>query len=408
MSNAFWHGFADMHAISEAGPLVITRGEGSWVWDQDGKRYFDAAGALWYMNVGHGRRRIAEAMMAQSALIASYSSFGECTTATTIELANRVAGLAPNPDSKVFFTLGGSDAIDTAIKMARRYWTLREQPRKQVILFRDNGYHGMNVGGTSIAGIGPNNDGLGDLVTNVVQVSWDDADEVIAAIDRVGEDNIAALFCEPVMGAGGVRIAPDTYLQAVRKACLERNILFVADEVITGFGRCGDWFASNRFGLEPDLMTVAKGLTSGYSPMGAVIAAPSVWREFYRQGAGVFRHGFTYGGHATSAAAGLANIDIMAEENLPGHVARLEGVFAAALRTLEDLPVVSEVRTGIGFLAGIQMAEPSRAPEFYARCRDAGVISRAIWGGALQVAPPLTTTEDEIHQMVALFRAGLG
>ena len=132
MSNAFWHGFADMHAISEAGPLVITRGEGSWVWDQDGKRYFDAAGALWYMNVGHGRRRIAEAMMAQSALIASYSSFGECTTATTIELANRVAGLAPNPDSKVFFTLGGSDAIDTAIKMARRYWTLREQPRKQI------------------------------------------------------------------------------------------------------------------------------------------------------------------------------------------------------------------------------------------------------------------------------------
>lgn len=407
MSNAFWHGFADMHAISEQGPLVLTRGEGSWVWDQSGKKYFDAAGALWYMNVGHGRRRISEAMMAQNALIASYSSFGECVTAPTIELANRVASLAPNPDSKVFFTLGGSDAIDTAIKMARRYWTLREQPQKQVILFRDNGYHGMNVGGTSIAGIGPNNEALGDLVTNVVKVSWDDADEVIAAIDRVGEDNIAALFCEPVMGAGGVRIAPDTYLHAVRKACVERNILFVADEVITGFGRCGDWFASNRFGLVPDLMTVAKGLTSGYSPMGGVIAAPSVWREFYRPGAGMFRHGFTYGGHATSAAAGLANLDIMAEENLPGHVARLEGVFAAALRSLEDLPIVSEVRTGIGFLAGIQIAEPSRAPEMYGKCRDAGVLSRAIWGGTLQVAPPLSTTEDEIHQMVALFRAGL-
>jgi len=265
----------------------------------------------------------------------------------------------------------------------------------------------MHAGGTSIAGIGPNNDGYSELVEDVVQVPWDDAEEMIATIDRIGEDNIAAFFCEPIQGAGGVRIPPDLYLQTVRKACAERNILFVADEVINGFGRCGDWFASTRYGLQPDLIAVAKGLTSGYAPMGAVIAAPSVWETFYSETAGVFRHGYTYGGHATAAAAGIANINILMREQLPSHVAKLEDKFATALRSLEDIDCVSEVRTGVGFLGGIQMADPSMAPAMYAKCRDVGVISRAIWGGAMQVAPPLTTTADEIDQMVALFRVGL-
>ncbi len=407
MSNAFWHGMADMNAISTNGPLVMTKGEGSWVWDDKGKKYFDAAGALWYMNVGHGRKEIGEAMAAQAADIASYSSFGECTTAPTIELADLVASISPVPDSKIFFTSGGSDSIDTALKMSRRFWTLQGKPSKKVIVFRENGYHGMHAGGTSIAGIPPNNDGYSELVEDVVRVPWDDADEMIATIDRIGEENIAAFFCEPIQGAGGVRIPPDLYLQTVRKACAERNILFVADEVISGFGRCGDWFASTRYGLQPDLMTVAKGLTSGYAPMGAVIAAPSVWETFYAPSAGVWRHGYTYGGHATAAAAGIANIKIMMRENLPAHVAQLEDKFASALRTLEDLDVVSEVRTGVGFLGGIQMADPNIAPAMYGKCRDVGVISRAIWGGTLQVAPPLSTTEAEIDEMVELFRVGL-
>jgi adenosylmethionine-8-amino-7-oxononanoate aminotransferase len=407
MSNAFWHGMADMNAISTNGPLVMTKGEGSWVWDDKGKKYFDAAGALWYMNVGHGRKEIGEAMAAQAADIASYSSFGECTTAPTIELADLVASISPVPDSKIFFTSGGSDSIDTALKMSRRFWTLQGKPSKKVIVFRENGYHGMHAGGTSIAGIPPNNDGYSELVEDVVRVPWDDADEMIATIDRIGEENIAAFFCEPIQGAGGVRIPPDLYLQTVRKACAERNILFVADEVISGFGRCGDWFASTRYGLQPDLMTVAKGLTSGYAPMGAVIAAPSVWETFYAPSAGVWRHGYTYGGHATAAAAGIANIKIMMRENLPAHVAQLEDKFASALRTLEDLDAVSEVRTGVGFLGGIQMADPNIAPAMYGKCRDVGVISRAIWGGTLQVAPPLSTTEAEIDEMVELFRVGL-
>jgi len=227
MSNAFWHGFADMNAISTNGPLVMTKGEGSWVWDDKGKKYFDAAGALWYMNVGHGRKEIGEAMAAQAADIASYSSFGECTTAPTIELADLVASISPVPDSKIFFTSGGSDSIDTALKMSRRFWTLQGKPSKKVIVFRENGYHGMHAGGTSIAGIPPNNDGYSELVEDVVRVPWDDADEMIATIDRIGEENIAAFFCEPIQGAGGVRIPPDLYLQTVRKACAERNILFV-------------------------------------------------------------------------------------------------------------------------------------------------------------------------------------
>jgi len=407
MSNAFWHGFADMNAITKNGPLVMTKGEGSWVWDDKGKKYFDAAGALWYMNVGHGRKEIAQAMADQAGQIASYSSFGECTTAPTIELANLVAQISPVPDSKVFFTSGGSDSIDTALKMSRRFWSMQGKPNKKVIVFRENGYHGMHAGGTSIAGIPPNNDGYSELVEDVVRVPWDDADELIATFDRIGEENIAAFFCEPIQGAGGVRIPPDLYLQTVRKACSERNILFVADEVINGFGRCGDWFASSRYGLQPDLMTVAKGLTSGYAPMGAVVAAPSVWETFYAEGAGVFRHGYTYGGHATAAAAGIANVNILMREAIPAHVAQLEDKFAAAVRSLEDLDVVAEVRTGVGFLAGIQMVDPATAPKMYERCRDVGVISRAIWGGALQVAPPLTTTSDEIDEMVALFRAGL-
>jgi adenosylmethionine-8-amino-7-oxononanoate aminotransferase len=385
----------------------MTKGEGSWIWDEKGKKYFDAAGALWYMNVGHGRKEIGEAMAAQAADIAAYSSFGECTTAPTIELADLVASISPVPDSKIFFTSGGSDSIDTALKMSRRFWTLQGKPSKKVIVFRENGYHGMHAGGTSIAGIPPNNDGYSELVEDVVRVPWDDADEMIATIDRIGEENIAAFFCEPIQGAGGVRIPPDLYLQTVRKACAERNILFVADEVISGFGRCGDWFASTRYGLQPDLMTVAKGLTSGYAPMGAVIAAPSVWETFYAPSAGVWRHGYTYGGHATAAAAGIANIKIMMRENLPAHVAQLEDKFASALRTLEDLDVVSEVRTGVGFLGGIQMADPNIAPAMYGKCRDVGVISRAIWGGTLQVAPPLSTTEAEIDEMVELFRVGL-
>lgn len=405
MSN-YWHPFSDVNAIDTRGEFVLERGEGSWVWDTAGKKYFDASAALWYVNVGHGRQAIGDAMAAQAGKIASYSNFGDAATPSTLELADLVTSLAPVPDSKIFFTSGGSDSVDTAIKMVRRFWTLKGQPNKKTIITRHRGYHGMHTGGTSIAGIPDNNVGYGDLIREVANVPWDDADELIAHIDRIGEDNIAALFAEPVIGAGGALFAPDMYLETIRKACAERNILFVADEVITGFGRTGYWFASERFNLNPDLILCAKGITSGYAPLGGVIASPSVWKTFAEPDAGIWRHGYTYSGHATACAAGLANLKIMIDEDLPGNVRRNEEYFAAKVKEIQS-PLVDHVRSGVGYLAGIQLVDPTRAMEMYLHCRSQGVLSRPLIGGALQISPALSTTREEIDQVVDLFNNAL-
>lgn len=405
--NHFWHGFADMNAVSKNGDFILDRGEGCWLWDENDKKYLDVSGALWYVNVGHGRTAIADAMAAQARKLASYATFGDPATRSTIDLANVVADLVPMPDARIFFTSGGSDSVDTAIKMVRKFWNLKGQPNKHMVISREKGYHGMHVGGTSISGIPDNRVGYEALDEDVATVSWNDADAVVAAFDAIGEDNIAAFIAEPVIGAGGVWIAPENYFRDVRKACAERNILFIADEVITGFGRTGDWFASGRLGIEPDIITMAKGLTSGYAPMGAVAAAPSVWETFYAPGAGMWRHGYTYSGHATAAAAGLANLQIMRDENLPAHVLANENYFAQSLRKLADHEKVAEVRTGIGYLGGIAIADPLEAPAIASRARANGLIVRAIIGGTLQISPPLVMSVEEIDFMCAGLRASL-
>ena len=274
MSDAFWHPFADMAAVEAGGELVLVRGEGAYVWDDAGRRYLDATASLWYCNVGWGRREIAEAAAAQMAMLPAYSTFGDLTNRPASELAERVATLAPVAGSKVFLTSGGSDSIDTATKMARRYWQLRGEPERTVLIRREKAYHGMHTAGTSLAGIPANAAGHGELIEDVVQVPWDDVGALADSIARAGTERVAAFFCEPVIGAGGVFPPPAGYLEGVRQVCRDTGVLFVADEVITGFGRCGDWFASSRFDLEPDIVTCAKGITSGYLPMGAVIAAP--------------------------------------------------------------------------------------------------------------------------------------
>ena len=404
---AFWHPFADMNAVERDGELVITKGEGSYIWDADGNKYFDAGAALWYCNVGHGRKEIGEAMAKQAAELAAYTAFGDLANPPILQLAEEVAAIAPVPDSKVFFTSGGSDSVDTAMKMVRRYWNLKGVPSKHKIIVRDRGYHGMHNGGTSLAGIPLNRDGYGELDEDVVKIPWNDVDKAIAIIDEVGEQNIAALYAEPIIGAGGMLLAPDMYLETLRKACLEREILFVADEVITGFGRTGEWFASTRFGLEPDIVLCAKGITSGYAPMGGVIAAPRVWSEFWAPSTGIWRHGYTYSGHATVAAAALANLKIMRDEKLPQHVALLEGKFAEALFTLNDLPSVDHVRAGIGFLGSIELSKPDSAFAMMVHLRKFGIMTRAIVGNSIQVSPALSTTESEIDDMVSRFRAAL-
>ena len=260
----FWHPVADMHAVSATGELVLDRAEGVHLWDESGKRYLDATAALWYCNVGYGRPEIADAAAAQLRRLPAYSHYGDLSSRPTTDLAERIAQIAPMDDAVVFFTSGGGEAVETAVKLVRRYWSLRGEPRRTIVVSRERAYHGLAGYGTSIVGTDTFTVGLGPLAGDTLRVPWDDADALAAAIDEAGPERVAAFFCEPIVGAGGVLLPPPGYLEAARRVCRERGVLFVADEVICGFGRVGDWFASTRFGLDPDLVTFAKGVTSGY------------------------------------------------------------------------------------------------------------------------------------------------
>jgi adenosylmethionine-8-amino-7-oxononanoate aminotransferase len=402
-----------MAAVERDGELVLDRGEGAYVWDEQGNRYVDATAALWYCNVGFGREEIADAVAAQMRKLAAYSTFGDNSNRPAIELAERVAGLAPVPDSRVFLTSGGSDSIDTAAKIARRYWQLVGRPDRTVFITRERAYHGMHVAGTSLAGIPANASGYGPFVGDVVRIDWDSAQALREAISATGPERVAAFFCEPVMGAGGVFAAPEGYLAEAREICREAGVLFVADEVITGFGRVGEWFASTRWDLAPDLITCAKGITSGYLPMGAVIAAPNVTEPFWSPQAGMFRHGYTYSGHASVAAAGLANLDILEREGLPKRALQLENDLAEALAPLAEHALVEEVRAGKGVLAAVQIRadaiseDATLAPRVVAACRKAGVLTRALATGGLQISPALVIDDAAMGEIRAGIRAAL-
>src|SRR6266511_105934 len=371
----FWHPFADMRAVVANGELLIDRGEGAHVFDTAGRRYVDATASLWYCNVVHGRREIAE--------------------------------------PRVFLTRGGSDSIDTAVKLARRYWQARGERDRTLVVSRTGSYHGMHLAGTSLAGIEANRAGYGALMQGVDSVPWDSAEALGELIARVGPERVAAFFCEPVIGAGGVFHAPPGYLSKVRDICREAGVLFVADEVVTGFGRVGSWFASERFALDPDLIVCAKGITSGYLPLGAVIAAGRVAEPFFDGTVGMWRHGYTYSGHATVAAAALANLDIIEREGLLERSRSLELELAAALRPLESHDLVTEVRVAEGVLAAVQIdpaaiAEDASLPtRAVAAARSAGVMTRWLATGAIHVSPPLVITSDELGELAVGLRTAL-
>jgi putrescine aminotransferase len=401
----FWHPFADMRSILANGELVIDRGEGAHIFDIAGRRYVDAAASLWYCNVGHGRREIADAAAAQMRRLEAYSTFGDLANRPVLDLAERVAGIAPVPEPRVFFTSGGSDSIDTAVKLARRYWQARGERDRTLVVSRTGSYHGMHVAGTSLAGIESNREGYGTLMQGVDSVPWDSADALGELIARVGPERVAAFFCEPVIGAGGVFHAPPGYLSEVRDICRQTGVLFVADEVVTGFGRVGSWFASERFALDPDLIVCAKGITSGYLPLGAVIAAGRVAEPFFGGTVGMWRHGYTYSGHATVATVALANLDVLEREGLVQRARSLELELASALRPLESHDLVSEVRVAEGVLAAVQIdpaaiatdaALPART---VAAARSAGVMTRSLATGAIHVSPPLVITTDELREL---------
>jgi putrescine---pyruvate transaminase len=411
--SSYWHPFADMASVEASGELSIVRAEGAHIWDADGRRYLDATASLWYCNVGHGRAQIGEAVAAQMRALESYSTFQDLTNPAVIALAERVAAIAPMANAKVFLTSGGSDSIDTAMKIARRYWQLHDQPQRTVLLRRERAYHGMHAAGTSLAGIAPNAAGYGPLLPDVEEVPWDDAGALRQTIEYLGPERIAAFFCEPVIGAGGVFAPPPGYLESARQVCRETGVLFVADEVITGFGRMGDWFASTRWKLDPDVVTCAKGITSGYLPLGAVLVAPRVWEPFFAAGSGMFRHGYTYSGHAAVAAAAIANLDIMEADDLLARAVELEATLAEGLRPLADHDLVSEVRAGTGVLAAVQL-DPARLGDdagllgrVVPACRANGIMTRTLATGAIQISPPLTLSDAEVDELAGGVSAAL-
>jgi putrescine---pyruvate transaminase len=407
---SFWHPFADMTTVQHD-PFIVDRGEGIYVYDEQGREYLDAAASLWYQNIGYGREEVIDAMDAQARKLAAFHTFIDYATRPPMELAEKIAAVSPHPDSNVFFGSGGSDAVDTAAKLARRYFAAIGQPERTVFIAREWAYHGMHTYGTTLGGMEVNRLGYGgELVGDIIYVPYDDAEAVEKAIDHAGADRVAGIFVEAVIGAGGIRPVSTDYLKSVREAVRQAGALYISDEVITGFGRVGDWFAANKWDLEPDLITFAKGVTCGYAPLGGVVAAPHIAEPFFTTPGLVFRHGYTYSGHSVACVAGIKVMEIIEREGLIARAAELEDEIYQALHPLEDLDIVSTIRRGVGALCAVQLEigdDETLPAKAAAACRRAGVLTRAMAGASLQVSPPLIITKEQVSDMAVRFREGL-
>ncbi len=428
------HAFSDMKALNADGSRVIVRGEGSWIWDSDGNRILDGMAGLWCVNIGHGRPEIAAAIQRQMADISFYNTFFKTTHPPAIALAERLARLAPPQFNHVFFVNSGSEANDTVIRMVRHYWATRGRPEKSILIARHNAYHGSTMGGGSLGGMKPIHE-QGGLpipgIHHIAQPYWfgeggDASPEefgIIAAqaleraIEEIGEDRIGAFVAEPIQGAGGVIIPPATYWPEIARILKGRDILLVADEVITGFGRTGNWFGSETFGIEADLMPIAKGLSSGYLPIGGVMVSDKVADVIIGEG-GDFNHGFTYSAHPVAAAAALENLRIIEDEKL---VERVRDDIGPYLQrqwlALGDHPLVGEARM-TGLMGAIELVpnKPSRTQIFPDTgkvgtiARDFsfrnGLVMRAV-RDSLILSPPLTLSHDEADHLIAVAKKTL-
>ena len=413
------HPFTDHGAMHRAGTHVIRSARGSVVVDESGRELIDALAGLWCVNVGHGCEEIVLAVAEQMRAVAYYPSFFDTTTEPAIRLAARLAELAPGPLSRVFFTNSGSEANETAMKLIRARWKLRGRPEKKKLLSRTFSYHGVTLAATSLTGLppcqepfdlplpgfvhvpGPNHHGTGKSAEEYG--AWCLA-ETERAIEREGPHTIAAFFAEPVQGAGGVIVPPEGYLTRLRELCREHEILFVADEVITGFGRLGAWFASELWSLDPDLLCVAKGITSGYVPLGGVLVREEIAEVL--AGAGSLAHGFTYSGHPVACAAALANLAVIEDERLVERVRDDVGPrFQAGLRALAGHPAVADVR-GVGLIGAVELVRPregrfaNAAPDTlglvaHGLAREEGVIVRGI-RDLVAMSPPFVVTHAEL------------
>lgn len=397
---------AQAHVPSVIGrQLTITRGEGSYVFTDAGHELFDGTAGLWHANVGHSHPELAQAAHQQMLRLETHHIFGRYTNDRAQELAERLSDLAPFERSKVILNSGGSDAIDAACKLARRHWQHEGCSNKQIILSREHAYHGLHAYGTSIAGLAFNREGYGteSLVPETARVSHDDIEQVTAKVQEIGPANIAAIVAEPIQGTGGVNPPPPGYLAGLEKLCRNNDILLILDEVITGFGRTGTMFAAERFDITPDLVTFAKGVTSGHAPLGGVLVNPRIWESFYLDSptTPIFRHGSTYAGHATAAAVALANLDILEKDKLLIRVKELEEVLATELDALSAAqPGVIEVRHS-GLLGGVTLAEELSAEDISDDLVDLGYISRPLRGNNLQISPPFIASSRELKSYVS-------
>ena len=422
----FIHPFTDSKSLGEKGTRVIERAEGVYIWEVQGKKVLDGMAGLWCVNVGYGRQSIVDAVSKQMQQLPYYNSFFQCTHPPAIELAKTIAELAPKHMNTVFFTGSGSESNDTNLRMVRRYWDLKGQPNKKTIISRHNAYHGSTVAGASLGGMSGMHE-QGDLpipkIVHIAQPYWyqeggdltpeafglQAAQALETEILALGEDNVAAFIAEPFQGAGGVIIPPSTYWPEIKRILAKYDILLILDEVISGFGRTGHWFAAEYFDLQPDLISIAKGMTSGYVPMGGVIIADRV-ADVIKQQCGEFTHGYTYSGHPVAAAAALENINIIKQEKLVEKVgAEIAPYFQQALQQLAEHPLVGEVR-GLGLVGAIELVQNKAKRQRYPSnigvgtwCRDAciahGLVMRSV-GDTMIISPPLIITKAQIDELI--------
>jgi adenosylmethionine-8-amino-7-oxononanoate aminotransferase len=430
-----WMHFTRMGDYATHDVPVIVRGEGPWVWDIKGKRYLDGLSGLFTVQVGHGRQELADAAARQASQLAYFPVWGYAHP-TAIELAERISGLAPGDINRVFFTGGGSEAVDSAWKLARQYFKVIGQPQRTKAISREIAYHGASMGALSITGVEAIKKPFEPLVPGTSRVPNTDfyrapvhgddleafglwaADQIAERIEQEGPETVAAVFLEPVQNAGGCLVPPPGYFARVRQICDRYGVLLVSDEVICAFGRLGHWFGSERYGYQPDMITLAKGLTSGYAPMGALLASDRLIEPFLH-GRTLFAHGITFGGHPVSCAVAMANLDIFEDEKLLAHVRSNEEAFRSSLRTLEDLPIVGDVR-GDGYFYGVELVKDKAtrgtfndeeterllrgflSPALF----EAGLVCRSDDRGdpVVQFAPPLTCEQEHFDIIVQVLR----
>ncbi|MBM3798872.1 MAG: aspartate aminotransferase family protein [Actinobacteria bacterium] len=395
MPSAFLHPFAKPTRESF---ITLVRGQGAVVTDSNGRDYIDGMAALWYCAVGHGRTEIARVIAEQAETLAGYSTFDPFTNEPVERLAERLIGIAPMPDSRVFFTSSGSEAVDTAMKLARLAHVQSGHPEKTIIISRQRGYHGTTYGGTSAQGIPPNREGYGPLVGDVLQVPADDLEALSIAMSQ-NQDRLAAVLIEPVQGAGGVFPPTEGYIEGVRRLCDQHGAFLIFDEVISGFGRLGHWFAAHRFGVRPDLVTFAKALTSGYQPLGGVFVGPAVRGPLEADPNFFLRTGFTYSGHPTACRAALANIDIIEREGLVDRAHHVGQRLSAGLHSLHADGLLAAVR-GDGAVWAVAQHPQIDPVKVRDRMLEHGVITRAVGTDTNTFCPPLVIDDEQIDAIV--------